>query len=160
MDALKEDEFAPSVIFQRLTGGAGGEPERLKDIARDWGLPRGRLIEWFTTEHKVLYETALRVRAGELVLEALEIADGAKPETVRVEALRVKTRLDIASSWDRETYGQPLGGVHVNVNAPGSLVNLLSGLGVRAIEALAAPAEERVVSEQAPQSEQSTGEEI
>lgn len=118
LESVKADASAPSVIFQRLTDAAN--PERLKDIAKAWGLPQGQFVLWFTTEHADLYDAALKVRAGELVLDALEISDeqhevtrGGKtydPEVPR-DKLRVETRLKLASHWDRARYGASKEGV-------------------------------------------------
>lgn len=103
LDAVKRDETAPSVIFQRLTDPDA--PERLSDIAKAWGLPRGRFVEWFTTEHAELYDSALRVLAGEMVLDALKESDDARRETVDVAKLKINTRLQVAGFFDRKRYG-------------------------------------------------------
>ena len=113
LEEVKKDEWAPRVIFQRLADP--DKPERLRDIAREWGLPRGRFIEWFMTEHAELYEAALRVRAGELVLDALDHADAANEDNAKAQALKVRTRLEIASHWDRNRYGKPDASVQVNI---------------------------------------------
>lgn len=110
LDEVKADTAAPSVIFQRLC-----ERETLAQIAKAWGLPKGRFFEWFTTEHAPLYDAALKVLAGELAFESLDIADeqaevvkkdGSKfdPEVPR-DKLRVDTRLRLASHLDRARYG-------------------------------------------------------
>ena len=113
LEAVKADPQVPQVVFQRMTNTEN--PERLRDIAKSWGLPQGMFVLWFTTQHSELYDQALRVRAGELVLDALEVADEQKeavdrsgnkydPDVGR-DKLRVETRLKIASSWDRARYG-------------------------------------------------------
>lgn len=100
LDEVKSDQNAPSVIFHRITEG-----ETLHDIARAWALPKGRFVEWFSTEHADLYDSALKVWADQLAHEALEKADDASPETAKVAKLQVDTRLRIASKWDRHRYG-------------------------------------------------------
>lgn len=118
LDAVKADQGAPSVIFQRLT-----DSETLQQIARAWGLPKGRFVEWFTTQHAELYDTALKVRADNLAHEALSISDEQNevvkengqtfdPDVPR-DKLRIDTRLKIASKWDRSRYGDKQ---DVNVN--------------------------------------------
>lgn len=110
LDAVKADAAAPSVIFQRLC-----ERETLAQIARAWGLPKGRFVEWFTVEHQGLYDAALKVVAADLAHESVEIADeqaevvrenGTKfdPDVLR-DKLRVETRLRLAGHWDRARYG-------------------------------------------------------
>jgi hypothetical protein len=116
LEAVKADEMAPNVIFQRLCDG-----ETLKEIARSWELPKGRFAEWFTVKHADLYDAALKVRADELAHETLAIADGAVAETTAPAKLQVDTRLRLAAQWDRSRYGSKDngpsgGGVTVIVN--------------------------------------------
>lgn len=153
LEAVKEDTGSPSVIFQRLTDARS--PERLKDIALAWGLPRGRFVEWFTTEHAALYDVALKVRAGELVLDALEISDEASSETVKVDGLRVKTRLEIASHWDRGRYGSPTAAVQVNIGEFGARSTAML---VEDLARLLESREDKVVSTQATHPETDPGE--
>lgn len=101
-EALKGDAGFPRVVFQRLTAD---EPETLKAIAQSLQIPRGLFVEWFSTEHAALYDSALKVRAGEFGEEAVGIADEATPETVAVKKLQAETRLKVASKWDRNRYG-------------------------------------------------------
>lgn len=100
LEAVKANENTPSVIFQRVAEG-----ETLREIAKAWQVPVGRFVEWYTTEHADLYETALRARADQLAHEALGIADGADKETVAPAKLQVDTRLKLAGHWDRNRYG-------------------------------------------------------
>lgn len=98
---MKADGGVPGVVFQRLSEG-----ETLRDIGRAWGVPVGGFTRWFSEEHCVLYEAALRVRADQLAHEALACADGADAETVAPARLQVDTRLKLAGKWDRERYGE------------------------------------------------------
>lgn len=119
LEALKKDESAPNVIFQRLADG-----ETLKEIAKEWQVPRGAFVLWFTTTFPELYDAALKVRADEIAHEALAISDEQAlaiskqgtpydPDVPR-DKLRVDTRLKLASQWDRARYGAkdngPVGG--------------------------------------------------
>lgn len=118
LDAVKADAGAPSVIFQRLAEG-----ESLKEIAKEWRVAKGRFIEWFTVTHADLYDAALKVRAADLALEALSIADTTQAGVTRKtkadgseevteedmlghRKLQVETRLKLASKWDRARYGE------------------------------------------------------
>lgn len=93
------------------------EGKSLRRIARERGYPVLVFRAWVaeSAERAGEYERLLRVRADELVAEALEIADAQKeaeragggtydPEVPR-DKLRVDTRLKLASKWDRERYG-------------------------------------------------------
>jgi hypothetical protein len=101
LEALKADEGAPLEIFSRLCEG-----ETLKGMASQWHVAKGKFCEWFTTQHGDLYDAALKVRAAELAIEALEEARAAGPEDVAVRKLRADVALKIAGKWDRARYGE------------------------------------------------------
>jgi hypothetical protein len=117
LEGVKGDPSAPSVIFQRVAEG-----ETLRDVARAWGLPRGRFVEWFSTEHSELYDRALKVRADELAHETLEIADGATAEDSAPRKLRVDTRLKLAEKWDRARYGKQVQHTHSHTHDLGEIL--------------------------------------
>lgn len=115
---VKTQPETASVVFQRLCDG-----ETLAQVARDWAVPKGRFVEWYTTEHAALYDAALKVRADDLAHEALSVADtptlGVETKTkadgsVEVtegdmlghRKLQVDTKLKVASKWDRARYGE------------------------------------------------------
>lgn len=125
LEEVKADVNAPGVIFERLSGG-----ETLPQIARAWGVPKGRFVEWYTTVHAALYDTALKVRAADLALEALDVSDGAPQQAVGPDGkglvdeagkpvlvepsvgrdkLRAATRQWFASRFDRGRYGEHSG---------------------------------------------------
>ena len=110
LEAVQADEGVPSVVFDRLAGG-----ESLWDIGGDWGLPKGRFVQWYKTQHGDLYDSALILRADALAHEALAVAAGANAETVAPARLHVDTNLKVAGKWDRERYGE-----RVKVEAPAS----------------------------------------
>ena len=126
-----------SVVFQRLTDADA--PETLREIAKAWGVPAGRFVEWFTTEHGELYDTALKVRADQLANDALLISDEQEavekkdgstfdPDVGR-DKLRVDTRLKLASKWDRARYGETVKiDRTISVTADAGLVGLASEL--------------------------------
>lgn len=101
LDEVKADAGAPSVVFQRIADG-----ERLEKIAKEWRVPKGRFVEWFSTEHADLYDAALKVRAADLALDAMDEALAATPEDVSVRKLRADVALKLASKWDRARYGE------------------------------------------------------
>ncbi|MDZ4248680.1 MAG: hypothetical protein U0990_01130, partial [Candidatus Nanopelagicales bacterium] len=120
LEVVKADAGAPSVIFQRLADG-----ESLKEIAKQWAVPKGRFVEWFTTTHTDLYDAALKVRAADLALEAIDIADtpekGVKTKTrpdgslevsegdmIEHRRLQIETRKWLAEKFDRQRYGNTL----------------------------------------------------
>lgn len=100
-DAVCADVAAPSLVFQLLTDG-----KRLPEIAKEWRIPKGRFIEWFTTKHEDLYDAALKVRAAELAMDALDASLAATPEDVAVQKLRADVALKLAAKFDRARYGE------------------------------------------------------
>lgn len=100
LEMVKADSEAPGEIFRRLCEG-----EKLPAIGKAMGLPKGRFVEWFTTEHIGLYDLALKVRAADLAMDALDAADGATPETVQVAKLKADVYLRLAAKFDRERFG-------------------------------------------------------
>ena len=98
---VKADPDVPSVIFQRLT-----EKETLPQIAKAWKVPKGRFVEWFTTEHAGLYDAALKVLAADYAIDAMNAALAATPETVAVAKLQSDVALKLASKFDRARYGE------------------------------------------------------
>ncbi len=102
---MRADADAPSVVFQRLTG-EGDSAETLADIAKAWRLPKGRFVEWFTTQHADLYDAALKVRAADLAFGAMQEALDATPETVAVAKLRADVAMKLASKLDRVRFGE------------------------------------------------------
>ncbi len=109
-ERLKLEPEFPNEVFRRLSEG-----ETLKAIALEHGLPKGRFVQWYVTVHEKLYDAALKVRAADLALEALEISDGGAVEEVGRDKLRVDTRLKLAGKWDRARYGEA---VKVDVSRP------------------------------------------
>lgn len=134
--AVQADAGSPGVIFQRVCEG-----ERLRDIWRAWGLPKGAATRWFMEEHAGLYDAALRVRADDLAHEALEVAAGASAQDTAPRKLRVDTNLKIAARWDRARYGEQVD-VKVTVEPFAALLRRVS-------ERKLAAARGEVVAEQA-----------
>lgn len=95
------DPDAPGVIFQRMCDG-----EELRDIGRAWQVPKGRFLEWFTTQHSDLFDAALKVRAADYAIEAMNAALAATPEDVSVRKLQADVALKLASKYDRARFGE------------------------------------------------------
>lgn len=105
LELVQADPNAMAVVCQRVIDG-----ESLREIARAWELPTLRFAAWVggDPERLAAYEGALRVRADELAHQVLGVADDTAGEVPR-DALRVKTRLQLAGFWDRERYGTGAG---------------------------------------------------
>ena len=110
----------------------------MRGVAKAVGAPVGRFVEWYTTRHAGLYDTALKVRADALAHEALADAEGATAETVGPSKLRVETKLKVASKWDRARYGDRTDvavAVAVRIeDVPGEIARLEERLGLRGAE--------------------------
>ena len=119
LEIVKNDSLTMEIVIQRVLDG-----ESLKAIARSWKLPVTRFIKWISDDEKRLaeYEGALRIRADELVYEAVERAegvvgpDGELSEVAR-DKLVIDTNLKVAAMWDRAKYGgeKTTGGAGINI---------------------------------------------
>ena len=119
LEIVKNDKMTMEIVIQRVIDG-----ESLKAIARSWKLPVTRFIKWISDDEKRLaeYEGALRIRADELVYEAVERAegtigpDGELSEVAR-DKLVIDTNLKVAAMWDKQKYGgeKTTGGAGINI---------------------------------------------
>lgn len=112
LEIIKADPFSFEIVIQRVIDG-----ESLKSIAKSWGLPITRFIKWISDDEKRLaeYEGALRIRADELVHEALITAETG--EDVARDKLVIDTGLKVAAMWDKQKYGneKAVGGAGINI---------------------------------------------
>lgn len=119
LQVVVDDPMTMEIVIQRVLDG-----ESLKAIARSWKLPTTRFIKWISEDEKRLaeYEGALRIRADELVYEAVERAegivgpDGELSEVAR-DKLVIDTNLKVAAMWDKQKYGgeKATGGSGINI---------------------------------------------
>ena len=119
LQVVVDDPMTMEIVIQRVLDG-----ESLKAIARSWKLPTTRFIKWISEDEKRLaeYEGALRIRADELVYEAVERAegvvgpDGELSEVAR-DKLVIDTNLKVAAMWDKQKYGgeKTTGGAGINI---------------------------------------------
>ncbi len=119
LQVVVDDPMTMEIVIQRVLDG-----ESLKAIARSWKLPVTRFIKWISDDEKRLaeYEGALRIRADELVYEAVERAegtigpDGELSEVAR-DKLVIDTNLKVAAMWDKQKYGgeKTTGGAGINI---------------------------------------------
>ena len=119
LQVVVDDPMTMEIVIQRVIDG-----ESLKSIARSWQLPITRFIKWISDDEKRLaeYEGALRIRADELVYEAVERAegvvgpDGELSEVAR-DKLVIDTNLKVAAMWDKQKYGgeKIIGGAGINI---------------------------------------------
>ena len=119
LQVVVDDPMTMEIVIQRVLDG-----ESLKAIARSWKLPVTRFIKWISDDEKRLaeYEGALRIRADELVYEAVERAegvvgpDGELSEVAR-DKLVIDTNLKVAAFWDKTRYGneKAVGGAGITI---------------------------------------------
>lgn len=119
------DPQTMGMIVQRITDGETSES--LKQIAKAWQIPLGKLAEWITedSERAQQYANALRIAGEQRALEVIEIADSATPETVGVRKLQVEARKWYAGKLSRDRFGEMN---EVKVTGQIGLVAILSGL--------------------------------
>lgn len=127
LDETLADPTTMSVIVQRITDA--DSPETLKEIARSWKVPHGRLAQWITEdrERSEQYASALRIAAEQAALDTVRIADGepqqardvdgkplvdelGKPVLVAPDVardkLRIQSRQWLANKLAREKFGE------------------------------------------------------
>lgn len=99
--AKGDPEWWPGVLAHIADGG------RLGEVANQSAWSWGALWAWIQADEgrTAQYDAALKARAQMLAFEALEVVDGADPDTVGVAKLRSETRLRVAGKWDRGRYG-------------------------------------------------------
>jgi hypothetical protein len=76
------------------------------------------LHEWLSRDEasKARWKAACRARAWDLMEEAAEIADSARPDTVSQDRLKIDQRNRMSEVMDRETFGKgPQIAVQINV---------------------------------------------
>lgn len=129
---VAENPSTMPILVQRLSEG-----ETLKDIAREWEIPYGRLAQWVIEdrERSEQYNVALKVWADALAQECVAIADeqsmvekrdgGAFDPDVPRDKLRIDTRLRLAGKWDRHRYGEQ---TKVEHSGSLSLISVLSSI--------------------------------
>jgi hypothetical protein len=112
LQLVVDDPMTMEVVIQRVIDG-----ESLRQIARAWKLPVTRFVKWISDDEKRLaeYEGALRIRADELVHEALITAETG--EDVARDKLVIDTGLKVAAMWDKQKYGneKAVGGAGINI---------------------------------------------
>ena len=122
LEAVKSDEQMPEVIFQKVCEGMG-----LGEIAKEFEIPKGKFVQWYTMTHGDLYDAGLKVHAADLALETLAISDGGVD--VSRDRLRVDARKWVASKFDRARYGEAVKvDTNVSVGIDPELVDFASTL--------------------------------
>jgi hypothetical protein len=125
LDLVKSDPMTMEIVIQRVIDG-----ESLKQIAVSWKLPTTRFIKWISEDETRLaaYEGALRIRADELVYEAVERAEGTVDENgemseVARDKLVIDTNFKAAGFWDKVRYGNEKAtngaGINIIINRGG-----------------------------------------
>lgn len=112
LEIVKADPMTMEIVIQRVLDG-----ESLRKIAVAWNLPVTRFVKWIAEDDKrtLEYENALKVRADELVHEALDSA--AHGDDLGRDKLIVETKFRVASMWDKQRYGgeKATGGAGINI---------------------------------------------
>lgn len=112
LEIVKKDPMTMEIVIQRVIDG-----ESLKQIATAWKLPVTRFVKWISDDDTRLseYENALKVRADEMVHEAIHTAQYG--EDIQRDKLVVETKFRAASMWDKQRYGgeKSTGGAGINI---------------------------------------------
>lgn len=112
LELIKNDPMSFEIVIQRVIDG-----ESLKQIALSWDLPITRFVKWVAEDDKrtLEYENALKVRADELIHEAMHTAQYG--DDIQRDKLVVETKFRVASMWDKQRYGgeKAAGGSGINI---------------------------------------------
>jgi hypothetical protein len=112
LEIVKADPMTFEIVIQRVLDG-----ESLRQIAVAWNLPVTRFVKWIAEDDKrtLEYENALKVRADELVHDALIKAETGTD--IARDKLVIDTGLKVAAMWDRNKYGgeKTTGGAGINI---------------------------------------------
>lgn len=124
-EAVKADPGVPDMVFAKVCEG-----ESLKAVAKEWAIPEGRFVQWFTTTHADLYDAALKVHAAELAMSVLAAADkGLDKDAVPAAKLYVDTRKWAAAKFDRARYGEQVKiEKDVNIGVDAGLIGFANAL--------------------------------
>lgn len=100
-DALSQQPGVLEELCLRLADG-----ETIKDLARAWGVPTGRVQAWLLADETryQAYCRALEVHAHTLMAEVVGIADHG--EDLRRDQLRIETRFRVAAHHAKARYGE------------------------------------------------------
>lgn len=103
-EVIEEANTMP-IIVQRVSDG-----DTLKDIAKAWQIPYGKLSEWIIEDRtrSEQYNQALAIWGDSLAQESVQIADAGGNEAgeVQRDKLRIDTRLKLAGKLNRPRYGE------------------------------------------------------
>jgi hypothetical protein len=126
---VKADADAPAEVFRLLTDAE--EPKSLEEIAKAWGVPRGRFVEWFSTEHRDRLDAAERV-LGIGVLHAVKaMTDSATVENAALMKFKTDRYLRLASLLNTERYSPKVEHNHTGV-MPTLVIEIAGDAQVRA----------------------------
>lgn len=102
LENLKRDATAPSEVFRLLTDG--DDPKTLPEIAKEFGVQRGKFIEWFSTEHKDRLDAAERVLGIEVCHAVKRMTDEATVENFSLVKFKTDRYLRLAGLLNAERY--------------------------------------------------------
>ncbi len=99
-------EVGEEVVMENVLGDIvnGTRPDQ---IAKALKIPFYEFMKWLHEDQKRLnaYYRAQELWAEKLHSEVIEIADNATEEDVQVAKLRIKTRQEVASNYNRKRFG-------------------------------------------------------
>lgn len=120
---VKEDVESPAEVFRLLTDA--DEPKSLEEIAKAWGVPRGRFVEWFSTEHRGRLDAAERVLGIAVLHSVKKMTDDATVENVALSKFKTDRYLRLAGLLNAERYSPKV--EHNHTGAMPTLVIEIAG---------------------------------
>lgn len=142
LERVKADAGAPGEVFRLLTEEGEGS-RTLAEIARAWRVPKGRFMEWFTTEHGALLDAAERVLGIDMCHAVRRMTDEASEENFALVKFKTDRYLRLAGMLNAQRYSPRV------EPAPGGVMPTLV---IEIAGVVTAPPAHRVLEHQAPHS--------
>lgn len=141
LDVVKANPLAAEEIFEMLCDG-----KTLAQVAKTYVkggyLPKGKFIDWYTTEHAERYERALKVVTEDIAHGVKDLLYTVTPKNYAAVKVKVDGLLKLMAKWNRPRYGETVRvekSVTVGVDAgllgtAGELLRLMAKKEPRVIE--------------------------
>lgn len=134
---VQADVDAPAEVFRLLTDA--DEPKTLPEIAKAWGVPKGRFMEWFSTEHKDRLDAAERVLGIEVCHAVKRMTEEATLENFQLAKFKTDRLFRLAGLLNAERYSPKVEHKHSGV-LPVLIIEMAGESGERVVHEISGEA--------------------